>query len=105
MICKFLVSISFTKCKFTLKCFWQYLPPASEGWVKVIFSVCSHLVEGVPHPRSVGRGYPIPGLGGGVPHPRSGGWYPVPGLDGGLPGYLPLARSGWGVPGVPPLTY
>ena len=99
------------------------LPPASEGWGKVIFSVCPHLG---------GRGgYPIPGLGGGtlsqvcvwgggVLHPRSGwgvpcprsGWggtlsqvwvggtlskvwmggYPIPGLCGGLP----HPRSGWG---------
>ena len=34
------------------------------------------------------RGYPIPSLAGGVPHPRSGrGGYP-----------LPLTRSGWGTP-------
>ena len=102
---------------------FSLLPPASEGWGKVIFSVCSHLGGGgVPHLRSgVGR-YPISG-GGGVPHLRSevGGYpgqvwmvgrgYPIPGLgwgvpqpglDGGYPpsypvmGYPPDLR--WGTP-------
>ena len=40
-----------------------------------------------------GRGYPVPNLDRGVPHPRSG-WGGTPGLAG---GYL---RSGWGVPQV-----
>ena len=57
----------------------------------------------------LGRGYPIRGLAGGVPHPRSGqGGYPISGLAGGTPsqvwpGELPHLRSR-GVPGVPPLT-
>ena len=95
-----------------------YLPPASEGWGKVIVSVCVSVHTwgwvpqpadgGYPHLRSGwGGGYPIPGLdGGGYPisHPAYGG-YPIPGLDGG--GY-PLPRSGQGVPhpaywGVPHL--
>ena len=58
--------------------------------------------EGVPHPRSGGGGgYPIPGLAGGIPHPRSDwGGYPIPGLAGGVPhpSGTPLTRSGW----VPP---
>ena len=56
------------------------LPPASEGWGKVIFSVCSHLWGGGRYPiRGLawrgGGGYPVSGLGG--------GGYPVPGLGGG----------------------
>ena len=83
----------FTSIK-TYNCSLVYLlPPASEGWGKVIFSVCSHLRGGGGYPipglwiggdtpSQVGvgdtmsqvwvEGYPIPGLGGGV--------YPVPGL-------------------------
>ena len=62
-----------------------FLPPASEGWREVIFSVCSHLRGG---------GYPISGLGRGVPHPRSRFWgYPIPGPgSGGTPSQV------WGVP-------
>ena len=55
-----------------------FLPPASEGWGKVLFSVCLSVhisgggypsqVWGGPHPRSGQGGYPIPGLGwGGTP--------------------------------------
>ena len=75
-----------------------------------------------------GAGYPIPGLGRGVPHLRSGqggtpyqvwlggtssqvwpGGYPIPGLDWGYPGYPLLTRSGWGtlwpgLDGIPPQT-
>ena len=50
------------------------LPPAFEGWGKVIFSVCPHLGGGgggVPVPGLGEGGYPVPGLGRGVPHPRS----------------------------------
>ena len=52
------------------------------------------MVGGVPHPRSGwwGRGYPIPGLDGGLP------WYPQPGLNGG--GYLGYPQLG--LDGVPP---
>ena len=79
-----------------------FLLPASEGWGKVIFSLCVSVHTstgggGVPHfrsgwgkvifslvcqstPRLGGGGYPISGLdwGGGVPHPMSGrgGGYP-----------------------------
>ena len=60
----------------------NFLPPASEGWGKVIFSVCPHLRGG---------GYPISGLGRGVPHPRSGWWG----------GGVPHLRSGWWGGGVP----
>ena len=74
---------------------------ASEGWGKVLFSVCQFtLWRGRPH--LVDRGDPIPGLDGGVPHPRSGqGGYPIPGLDGGTlscwwGGGVPHPRSGQG---------
>ena len=82
-----------------------FLPPASEGWGKVLFSVCLsvHISEGtpsqvwpggLPHPRSGwgggtqsqvwSGGNPRSGQGG--THPRSGQWYP------------PMTRSGWGTP-------
>ena len=66
------------------------LPPASEGWGKVLLSVCqSHLDRGdtpsgwwgeeVPHPRSGGGGTPSCWWGGGwvVSHPRSERGYPI----------------------------
>ena len=85
---------------------FNLLPPASEGWGKVIFSVCPHLREegGYPVPGLwVGGGYPIPGLGGEVPHPRSRwrGGYPIPDQDGGGGSTSPLpstTRTGWGTP-------
>ena len=46
-----------------------YLPPASEGWGKVIFSLCVSVHRG-------GEGYPSQVLTGG---------YPIPGPDGGIP--------------------
>ena len=68
------------------------LPPASEGWGKVLFSVCQST------PRRVG-GYPTSGLGrGGIPsqvqvgggYPISGpGGYPIPG-----PGGYPISGQG-----------
>ena len=62
------------------------LPPPSKG---NIFSLCT-LAGGYPS-QVCGWGYPITGLGGGVPHPRSGWWG------------VPPTRSGWwGVPRVPP---
>ena len=68
-----------------------FLPPASEAWGKVLFSVCQFT------PRPGGGGYPIwLTVGGGLSHPRSGfgggarsqvqtggGVYPIPGLAGG----------------------
>ena len=78
----------------------RLLPPASEGWREVIFSVCPHLrgmgggypisgLGGGGYPISgLGRGYPIPGPGGGGPHPRSGG--------------VPHPMSGGGTLGTPP---
>ena len=63
----------------------RFLPPASEGWGKVIFSVCVSVhIDGergggrVPHPLM--EGTPFPGPGRGVPLPRSGG--------------VPLSRQG-----------
>ena len=79
------------------------LLPASEGWGKVLFSVCLSVhisggtqvrSRGVPHPRSGQGGYPIPGLAGGIP-----GVSPWPGLDGVPPrpgmGYLPGPGMGY----------
>ena len=68
-----------------------FLPPASEGWGKVIFSLCVsvHTSTG----GGGGAGYPIPGLD------RGQEGYPITGLGGGYPGY-PTARSGWW--GYPP---
>ena len=100
----------------------QFLPPASEGWRKVLFSVCLSVHTS---PRGGGGylskvwmvgegGYPSQVLMGGVPQPGldggegtqvtpqpylDGGGYP--GLDGG--GVPPPARSGWwGFPGYLP---
>ena len=64
--------------------FYCLLPPASEGWGKVIFSVCPRL-QGVPHPADEG----------GTPSQVWPRGYPIPGLDRG--GY-PISRSRWGVP-------
>ena len=80
---------------------FSLLPPASQGWGKVLFSVCLsvHISGGVPQS----------GLGG-VPHPKSGG-YPIPGLDGVPPSQtwdgVPPPRPGTGYPrilgwGTPP---
>ena len=92
-----------------------FLPPASEGWGKVLFSVCLsvHISGGGTHPRS-GRGGEVPNprsrWGEGVPHPRSrwGRGYPIPGQDRVPPGpgmgYPPdLGQGthlelGWGTP-------
>ena len=94
----------------------KYLPPASEGWGNVLFSVCLsvHTLTGggVSHhrygqactPSQVWtgcttfqvwiRGYPIRGLDMG---------YPIPGLDRRVPRVNPPARSGWweGTQGTP----
>ena len=92
-------------------------PPASEGWGKVLFSVCQSILM-VGYPISgLGRGVPITGLAGGIPHPRSGqgctpsqvwlGGYPIAGLAEGYPipslarrvphemEYLPRPRMGY----------
>ena len=93
-----------------------FLPPASEGWRKVMFSLCPPFRGGgTPSQVWVGGGYPISGLGRGVPHPRSrwGGGYPIPGSGrGGTPsqvyvGGVPPPDLGWGIPpdlgpGTPP---
>ena len=98
----------------------QLLTPASEGWGKVIVSVCPHLQGGVgavrhprseqastlsqvqmggthprsgwgvPHPRSR-RGILHPADWGGVPHPRSRRGYPIPGTCCYAAGSVPLA--------------
>ena len=78
------------------------LPPASEGWGKVLFSVCLSVHTstggggGTPSQVWV-RGYPFPDLG--IPSQVWMGGYPIPGLDGGgggeYPGYLspPIRQS------------
>ena len=96
----------------------MFLPPASEGWGKVIFSVC----QSTPG----GRGYPhlLTGMGGvprsgpddgGIPNLPDGGGYsilpnwgvPPSGLDSDTP--PPQIRTRWGTllghdwMGVPPL--
>ena len=64
-----------------------------------IFSLSTLAGRGVPRPRSVrGGGYPIQGLGEGVPHPRSG-WEGYPVWVGGYPN----PRCGWGTP--PPIRH
>ena len=59
--------------------------------------VVPHLRSGVGYPRQVWmvEGYPIPGLGWGLPQPGLDGWYL---------GYPPPAGSGWweGTQGMPP---
>ena len=75
-----------------MKYFQHLLPPASKGWGKVMFSVCSHLgvPSQVPSPFSrlwsqvlSGRVshylVPCPFWGGRVPHSWSGGRYPTTG--------------------------
>ena len=107
-------------------CVWEYLPPVSEGWGKIIISLC----VSVRNLTGGGEGrYPIPGLdlGGDTPS-RSGQWgrgtlsqvwmmggtplqpaldgVPPPprsALDGVTPcqdwmGTTPTARTGWGIP-------
>ena len=89
----------------------QLLPPASEGWGKVLFSVCLSV-----HTSTGGGGLPQPGLdGGGVPRPGlDGGGQGIPqsGLDGGggypsqvwMVGGVPQpGLDGGRVPGVPPI--
>ena len=85
--------------------FFLFLPPASEGWGKVLFSVCLSV-------HTSWGGYPISGLGrgGGVSHPRSGqGGVPHPRSGRGgtpsqvWPGGYPLGQGtpqdlGWGTP-------
>ena len=73
------------------------LPPASQGWGKVIFSVyvSVHTSTGGGVPHLPMGGYPIPGQDGGYPIPGPDrGQYPIIGPDGGIP----HPRSGWGVP-------
>ena len=66
----------------------HYLPPASEGWGKVMFSVCSHL-GGYPYPimpwgTHLGGGT-LPGPAGGGYPARSSPGYPAGGYQVGYP--------------------
>ena len=57
-----------------------FLPPASEGWGKVLFSVCQFNTSTGGYPIwLMGGGYPIPGLDRGHPIPGLDGGYPIPG--------------------------
>ena len=105
-----------TKVAVKVRRILHYRPP-SEGWGKVIFSVCPHLPWGGGGTTSqvwVG-GYPISGLGrggpgggGGTPSQVQVGGYPIPGPGrGGTPsqvqvGGYPIPGPGRGVPVVPP---
>ena len=95
------------------------LPPASEGWGKVLFSICQSTPRPggggvVPHPSWQGEGTPVlsqargtPSGWWGIPHPIwlmghvlpvGTGWgYPNPDLAWGSP----LSSTGWDTP--PPL--
>ena len=70
------------------------LPPTSEEWGKVLFSVCLSV--------HISGGEGVPQSGRGVPHPRSGWGVPIPGLAGGgtppqiWPWRVPYPRSGQG---------
>ena len=94
-----------------------FLPPASEGWGKVIFSLCvsvhTSMGGGVPQPGHPGQVWMV---GGGGTPVRSAWWWGKKGLDGG--GYLGYCQQGldggvylgyprpsldgWGYPEVPP---
>ena len=77
------MNVHIRKVTIGLVYFCVFLPPAYVVRGKVIFilgNVSLFTIGG-------GRGYPIPGLGGGVPHLRSGWGRGVP-----------CPRSGWGVP-------
>ena len=89
------------------------LPPASKGWGKVMFSVCSPWVGGTPVPGSfqglwcqvLSRGYPLSWLGevpqdrlGRVPQdrgypPARTGYHPPPPETGYTAGGMPRAVS------------
>ena len=93
-----------SRCGCWCQSVWTFLPPASAGWGKVMFSVYSHLWGGYPIP-GPDRGYPIPGPDGrGVLHPRSGQgvphcrscWVEVPHPADWM-GYPP-SKTGWGTP-------
>ena len=73
------------------------LPPASEEWRKVMFSLCSPVRGGGGGTtiQLMGGGVPFPGPGGGVPLPRvgAGGNPHNPGQIPGLGGGVPLTRA------------
>ena len=80
---------NFTEVSVTTSSLVALLPPASEGWGKVIFSVCPHLQGG----------YPVPGLDGGTPSQVWTGGYPIL-----LMGVTPIQDQDRGprLDGVPP---
>ena len=80
---------------------WLLLPPASEGWREVIFSVCPHF-GGVPNPALDGGGGTRSSLGRGGTPTLDGGGTPSH-VRGGTPswGHTP-SHVWWGIPGTPP---
>ena len=111
----------FNLCVYQIMIKWGFLPSASEGWGKIIISVCLFVDTRGVHQ----DGVPRPDLGWGPPKARSGEQgtpgqrtpcsgmdYPQPGQDGGYPrmGYpqswdgVPPSHSktgatpGWGTP-------
>ena len=80
----------------------KLLPTTSEGWGKVMFSVCSHWGEGVPQPGPDGTGSTYPPAKVGTPQPDQDGGrvYPkAPTLP--QPRYSPShVRMGEGYPKV-----
>ena len=95
--------------------FLFFLPPASEGWGKVIFSLCvsvhtltegGYLIPIHPHPYpSLSGGVPDQALdGGGVPRSSLGqGGYPNPSLDWGGTPTLDGGYPNLGLGGIPTL--
>ena len=93
------VNLKFHLIEISAKIFATFLslPPASEGWGKVLFSVCLSV-------HILGGGTPVRS-GGGVPHPRSGegGTPSQVWPEGGTPsqvwmGIPPWLDLGWGTP-------
>ena len=82
-----------TSYQFSIRIGWEakacdLLPPASEGWGKVMFSVCSHLGGG-------GLGQSADGGGGGQVQPGGGGQVSQPTEGGG--GQVSQPTGGGGV--------
>ena len=95
---------SLDKFKALPESYFIFLPPASVGWGKVIFSVCVSVHTrgppsadcGVPLSKVRTGRYTLPRSGLGVPLPRSGqGGSPIPGQDRGYP--LPINHLEWPV--------
>ena len=90
--------------------FFCFLPPASEGWREVIFSLCVSVHTwggGGPDPALDGGGYPNLGQGG---YPNLEGGYPISGgvpqpWMGGTPSPGGYPISGYPSPGIASTCY